>query len=59
MVELVGESLSATQSVGFVSLRIARVVGPGARSTFLFIWATLSKDRCATERYSRVTSDFG
>ncbi len=33
MVELVGESLSATQSVGFVSLRIARVVGPGARST--------------------------
>jgi len=32
-VELVGESLTATTSLEFVSLRIARVVGPGARST--------------------------
>lgn len=33
MVELVGENLAAARGLGFVSLRIARVVGPGARNT--------------------------
>jgi len=33
MVELVGENLAATRGLGFVSLRIARVVGPGAKNT--------------------------
>src|SRR5216117_3571364 len=33
VVELVGESLAATTGFGFTLLRIARVVGPGARST--------------------------
>ncbi len=32
-VELVGESLAAARGFSFASLRIARVVGPGARST--------------------------
>ncbi len=33
VVELVGEGLAAATGFGFTSLRIARVVGPGARST--------------------------
>src|SRR5438046_10439886 len=32
-VELVGESLASATGFGFAALRIARVVGPGARST--------------------------
>jgi nucleoside-diphosphate-sugar epimerase len=32
-VELAGESLAVTTGFGFVALRIARVVGPGAKST--------------------------
>jgi UDP-glucose 4-epimerase len=52
MVELAAENLAATSGLDFVSLRIARVVGPGARLTAsswrseIFEGADSSEERC-------------